>query len=214
MAVQEKDIVADLEWRYATKKFDATRKIDVGIWQKIEQSLILSPSSFGLQPWKFVVVTDQKKKEELARYSWAQNQPADCSHLVVICRVSNVDSNYIDHYLNTIAKTRGIEATSLSAFKDMMVNSILKMDAGTQAAWTSAQCYIALGVLMSAAAALQVDSCPMEGFVKEDYDRILDLNSKGLHSVVVCPLGYRANDDKYASLKKVRFPASEVILHI
>ncbi len=214
MTVQEKDIVADLEWRYATKKFDANRKIDANTWQKIEQSLILSPSSFGLQPWKFVVVTDQKKKEELARFSWAQNQPADCSHLVVICRVSNVDSAYIDHYLNTIAKVRGIEANSLSAYKDMMVNSILKMDTGTQAAWTSAQCYIALGVLMSAAAALQVDSCPMEGFIKEDYDRILDLNSKGLHSVVVCPLGYRANDDKYASLKKVRFPASEVILHI
>lgn len=214
MSVDTANPVEGLEWRYATKKFDPDKKIDAETWDKIEQALILSPSSFGLQPWKFVVVSNPEIKEKLVSSSWNQNQPKDCSHLVVICRVEPIDATYVNHYIQCIANERGVDADSLSAYKDMMIGSVTKMSAEQQKNWTSAQCYIALGILMSAASALHVDNCPMEGFVKEDYDRILGLPEKGCHSVVVCALGYRADDDKYASAKKVRFPAQELVIKI
>lgn len=214
MAVETTSVVSQLEWRYATKRFDSSKKIDDKTWRQLERSLMLSPSSYGLQPWKFVVVTDQKVKESLVPFSWNQTQPADCSHLVVLCRVEKIDTDYIDRYIETIAQTRGVTAESLSEYKKMMVNGVTKMDAEKQAEWMSAQCYIALGVLMTAASMLHVDNCPMEGFVRPEYDRILGLQEKNLKSVVVCALGYRAADDKYASAKKVRYAAEDLVIHI
>lgn len=208
------DVIAPLEWRYATKKFDSTRKIDKDTWSLLEESLRLTPSSFGLQPWKFVIVTDQKKKEELVAQSLNQNQPAECSHLVVICRVEEIDVDYIENFIDSIAQTRDVSHDSLAGYRDMMVNFITKKNTEQLQAWTSAQCYIALGQLMALASELHVDNCPMEGFVKHEYDRILDLPKKGLRSVVLCALGYRAEDDKYAQAKKVRFPASDIIIHV
>lgn len=212
--VVKSDVVSQLEWRYATKKFDSTKKIDKETWNQIEEGLRLTPSSFGLQPWKFVVVTDQKTKEELVSVSMNQSQPADCSHLVVICRVEKLDKEYVEHYIDAIANTRGVTQDSLAGFRDMMVNFLAKKDAEQLQAWASAQCYIALGTLMSTASALHIDNCPMEGFAKNEYDRILKLEERGLRSVVLCALGFRAEDDKYAQAKKVRFPADEVIIHV
>lgn len=214
MAVETLDVVKALEWRYATKNFDPNKKIDAATWSQIEKSLILSPSSFGLQPWKFVVITDEKVKKELLEVSWKQNQPADCSHLVVICRVEKVDTNHIDKYIASVASSRGVLVESQSAYRNMMVNSVTTMDDETQVAWASAQCYIALGVLMTAASMLGVDNCPMEGFVKEEYDRILKLKEQGVRSVVVCALGYRSAEDKYATMPKVRYPASELVIRV
>ena len=206
------DIVKCLQWRYATKKFDANKKLDSDTYQKLEEAMRLSASSFGLQPWKFVVVTDPEIKKQLPAHSWGQMQAQDCSHLVVICRIENLDEQYVEHYLDTIASVRGVKKESLSSYGDMMKGFVNKpIDKN---AWMEKQCYIALGTLLTAAAALGVDACPMEGFDAEAYGRILGLKEKGCHAVVVCPLGFRAEDDKYSQAAKVRFPSEKVIIKI
>lgn len=211
-AVSAEALIETLEWRYACKKFDSIRKLDAATWSALEQALLLSPSSFGLQPWKFVVVTNQALRDQLVEVSWNQRQPADCSHLVVICRNEELTAEYIDHYLDTIASARKVPVDSLAGYGKMMKDFASgNLDKET---WMIKQCYIALGNLLDAAALLGVDACPMEGFDSAAYDRILGLAKHGCRSVVVCPLGYRAADDNYAKLAKVRFPASELVVNI
>lgn len=209
MTVETKGLANILHWRYATKKFDPARKIDDPTWHQIEQAVLLSPSSYGLQPWRFVVLTDPDLKKSLPEFSYNQLQVADCSHLVVICRREPIDENYLNHYIERIAELRNVAVDSLASYKEMMMG-VTKMEPEKQAIWTSKQCYIALGILMTAASAMAVDNCPMEGFVAREYDRILALPEKGCRSVVLCALGYRSADDKYAGAKKVRFPDEEV----
>lgn len=206
------DILKSLHWRYATKKFDANKKLDKATYEKLEEAMRLSASSFGLQPWKFVVVTDPEIKKQLPAHSWGQMQPQDCSHLVVICRLNELTEDYVDHYVDAIATTRGVTKESMAAYTDMM-KGFLKNPADKHI-WMAKQCYIALGTLLTSAAALGVDACPMEGFDAAAYDRILGLEAKGCTSVVLCPLGYRAGDDKYAEAKKVRFCADETVIRI
>lgn len=205
-------IIDSLKWRYAVKKFDAARKLDQETVAKLEEALVLSASSFGLQPWKFVVVTDQAIKDQLPAESWGQTQPADCSHLVVICRRLDLDEAYVDRYLELIAAARNTTVDSLAAYGGMMKGFV--GGPVDKATWMAHQCYIALGNLLTVAAAMKVDACPMEGFDKAAYDRILGLKEKGLAPVVLCPLGYRAADDKYAEAPKVRFPASDLLVKI
>lgn len=173
---------------------------------------MLSASSFGLQTWKFVIVTDQKIKEQLPAHSWGQTQPADCSHLVVIARPIEIDEAYVDRFLERMAEVRNASVDSFAAYAGMMKGFV--NGPADKATWMAHQCYIALGTLLTTSALMGVDSCPMEGFDKAAYDRILGLTEKGLTSVVLCPLGYRAADDKYAVAPKVRFPASELIINI
>ncbi len=206
------DIVDCLNWRYAVKKFDSTKKLDDAVYKKLEDALRLSASSFGLQPWKFVVVTDPEIKAQLPAFSWGQTQPQECSHLVVICRIAELDEQYVDRYVSKIASSRNVSVESLASYTGMM-KGFLKNPADKKH-WMEKQCYIALGTLLTAAAALGVDACPMEGFDADAYDRILGLTDKGCRSVVVCPLGYRAADDKYAQLTKVRFDAEEVVIRL
>ncbi len=208
------DIVSNLEWRYATKQFDPAKKLDSAVWEQLEKALVLSPSSYGLQPWTFVVVTDQSVKEKLMEKSFQQPQPRDCSHLVVISRLAKIDVEYVESYLELISKTRGIPKEKLSDYKNMMAGFVKRSSEEELAIWMDKQCYIALGNILTTASALAVDACPMEGFDKKAYDEILDLPAKGLRSVVLCALGYRHEDDKYADLKKVRHPVSDVVLHI
>ncbi|MBX9690452.1 MAG: NAD(P)H-dependent oxidoreductase [Candidatus Obscuribacterales bacterium] len=210
----ESQLVDKLRWRYATKKFDSNKKIKSEVWNQIEEALLLTPSSFGLQPWTFVVVTNPELKSKLPQFSWNQQQPQECSHLVVFARPDKIDEAYVANYIERIAEVRGVSADSLSTYKKMMTDFVKGATEEKLAEWMSRQCYIALGNLMTVAAAVGLDACPMEGFSSPDYDRILGLTEKGLRSVVVCPLGYRAEDDKYAQAAKVRFPKEKVILHI
>jgi nitroreductase len=206
------DTVDALQWRYATKQFDPTKKIPAHTWDRLEQALLLTPSSFGLQPWKFVVVTDQSLKEKLVPSSWNQKQPAECSHLVVLCRLNEMNEKHIDEHLNAITKIREVPPDSVAGLRKVLVDFISTRSEAELADWMSKQCYIALGNLMTAAAQMRVDNCPMEGFVKEDYDKILGLPELGCRSVVVCALGYRHPDDKYGKLKKVRFDPSKIVI--
>lgn len=203
-----------LSWRYATKKFDPSRKIPAQTWNEIENSLLLTPSSYGLQPWKFVVVTDQATKEKLVPASWNQKQPAECSHLVVICRIDEMSEAHVDRYLKHMANVRESEESATAPLRKILVDFISARQKHELEEWMSRQCYIALGNLVSTAAMLGVDNCPMEGFIREEYDTILNLPEKGCRSVVMCALGYRHDEDKYGKINKVRFNKSDMFIHI
>ncbi|HEY9679367.1 MAG TPA: NAD(P)H-dependent oxidoreductase [Drouetiella sp.] len=208
------DVLDGLNWRYATKKFDATKKIPASAWEKVEAGLRLSPSSFGLQPYRFVVITDPKIKEQLVPISYEQRQVADCSHLVVLCRLDVLTEEHVNHLVDVASKTRNTPPEAMQPIKERMIGYINRLSKEELENWMAKQAYIALGNLMTVASSLQIDNCPMEGISQADYDRVLDLPSKGCRSLVACALGYRAEDDKYQNLAKVRFPASELFIHI
>jgi len=201
-----------LNWRYATKKFDPNQIISDDTWQTLCEALVLTPSSYGLQPWKFWVITNQKLKEELKPLSWNQAQVADCSHYVVFSIKKNLTVDGVDRFVERTAEVRGTTTESMTAYRNIMVGDVID---GSRSLivneWATRQAYIALGNFMTSAALLGVDTCPMEGIEPANYDRLLGLSSKGYATVVACAAGYRAEDDKYAELAKVRFPMSEVI---
>jgi nitroreductase len=207
-------VIQDLQWRYATKKFDGNKKIPSEVWTNIEQALTLSPSSFGLQPYKFVIVTDQKIKDALVAHSWNQSQPAHCSHVVVFARHEKLTPEYVDHYLDRVAEVRQVPKESLTEYGNMILGFLKNTPQPQMEEWMAKQCYIALGNLMTVASMLRVDNCPMEGFAQPEYDKILGLTKLGLRSVVVCALGYRHEEDRHGALSKVRLPANELFLHI
>ena len=203
-----------LTWRYATKQFDPQKKITQSDWQILEDALRLTPSSFGLQPYKFVIVTDQKTKDQLTPVCWNQAQVSQCSHFVVFARKSEVTLKTVAEYVQLMAATRDVPVESLKYLHEMMNGFVSGSTPEKLAEWAARQTYIALGNLMTAAALLKIDDCPMEGISAPDVDRILNLPAQGCHSVVACALGYRAADDKYAGLKKVRFPSEELFIKV
>ncbi len=210
--VSAEKLLAQLRWRYAVKKFDANRKIEPATWRALEEALVLTPSSYGLQPWKFVVVEDAALREQLVAMSWNQRQVAEASHLVVLCIRKNLSAADIDRFVRRTAEVRGVAPESLAKFGAMMVRDVVDGPRSLIAnQWAANQAYIALGNFMTAAAMVGVDTCPMEGFEPAKYDSLLGLSAKGLAATVVCVAGYRAADDKYAALPKVRFPLDEVI---
>ncbi len=207
-------LIQQLKWRYATKKFDATKRIDPATWSALEEALVLSPSSYGLQPWKFLVVTDPALKTKLRAVSWNQAQVEDCSHHVVFLVKKDLGLPEIEHYVDRIAEVRGVSRESLAGYRGYMVSDLAEGPrAKTINEWAARQVYIALGNFMTAAAVLGVDTCPMEGLVPAKYDEILGLEDSGWATLCACPAGYRAADDKYADAPKVRFPREELIEH-
>ena len=213
--VANETVLNQLRWRYATKQFDAQRRISAEDWSALEQSLVLTPSSFGLQPWKFIVVTDQATKDTLVPASWDQRQIADASHVIVFAIKKDLGAADVERYINRIAQTRNVTADSLQGFKEVLLGFLAqpaeKFDVN---AWATRQVYIALGNFLNTAALIGVDTCPMEGIDPARYDEILGLTDKGYKTVVVAAAGYRNASDKYATLPKVRYSADEVIAHI
>jgi len=208
-------LVETFQWRYATKQFDPEKKIPADLWQALEEALILSPSSYGLQPWGFFIVTDDATKTALRSHSWNQAQVTDCSHLVVFAIREVIDEAHVDRFIERMVEVRGGTAEGLKFYRDMMTSDIIHGPRSKWVhEWASRQAYIALGNFMTAAALLGIDTCPMEGLDPTKYDEILGLPAKGFRTVVACPAGYRHSDDKYASLPKVRFDKSELIHHL
>ena len=207
-------LIESLEWRYATKKFNAAKKIDEKTWECLEQALILSPSSYGLQPWKFIVVQNQDIKEKLKAVSWNQSQVSDCSHHVVFAIKEKMDEEHIANFINQTAKLRNLDAQSMEGYKKMIIGDLVTgARSHVISEWAARQAYIALGNFMTSAAVIGIDTCPLEGIDPAKYDQILGLTGSGWKVVVACPAGYRADDDKYSSTKKVRFDAKDVIIH-
>jgi nitroreductase len=213
--ISSESLLKQLNWRYATKQFDTSRPISKEDWAALEEALVLTPSSGGLQPWTFVVVTDPETRQKLIPASYGQTKVAESSHLVVFTAKVDFTEADVDAYLARNAEVTGATLESLAPYRGMLVGGIVQAkDLPARQAWAARQTYIALGNLLNSAALLGIDACPMEGFVPSQYDEILGLAEKGLTATVICTLGYRAKTDGYAALPKVRFPKEKVILHV
>jgi len=198
--------------RYATKQFDPLKKIPSDIWATLEEILVLSPSSFGLQPWKFLVISNPQIREALVAESWGQRQVADASHLVVFAVKHPMSAADVRRHIERTAEVHGTDLDKLAGFENVVVGFLEKPPYPLDVReWSTRQIYIALGNLMTSASLLGVDTCPMEGLSPSGYDKVLGLEGTGYHTVVACPVGYRTEGDKYAALPKVRFKADEVI---
>ncbi|MBL7471614.1 NAD(P)H-dependent oxidoreductase [Robertkochia sediminum] len=199
-----------LQWRYATKKFDAGKKLDKETLDQLKEAIRLSASSYGLQPYKVFIIEDAALREQLRPAAWNQPQITDASQLVVFANDTDFGDAQIDDYINNVATTRNLEAEGLKGYADFMKSKITPLPAEVRAAWTAKQTYIALGNLLSAAAHLKVDVCPMEGFEAEKFDEILGLKEKNLSTAVIATVGYRSEEDDTQHYAKVRKPASEL----
>ncbi|MEO1433350.1 MAG: NAD(P)H-dependent oxidoreductase [Cyanobacteria bacterium J06632_19] len=209
------EVLKQLEWRYATKEFDSGKKIPEDVWKALEQSLVLSPSSFGLQPWKFFVVRNPDIRQQLLEHSWGQKQVVDASHLVVLAIKEGVNEKDVDTYLQRMSEVRNVPVEKLEGLGNMVKGLVNRTsDVFDKDAWCAKQVYIALGFFMFAAAMLEVDTCAMEGIDPAKYDEILGLKDKGYHTVVVCPAGYRLPTDKYGNMAKVRFKTENVVEYV
>jgi len=214
LMITSTQLLDQLHWRYATKHFDPTKKISESDLSPLLESLRLSPSSFGLQWRGFVVVDNKELREQVLPYSRNQKQVVEASHLIVLCRRTDVDTDFIQHYIDTMSTTRGIDAEHLDGFKTMLLWFLEAKDEQTLATWLTKQVYISLWFLLSSCALLGIDACPMEWFDTHKFDEILELKKHNLASCVIVPIGYRSPEDKYATMEKVRFPEKEAIIHL
>jgi len=209
---QAQQLLDALQWRYATKVFDATKKIPADLWNALEQSLVLTPTSYGLQPYHFLIVQDPATRAALLPHSWGQKQVVDCSHFIVFTARTEMKEADVDKLVARISSVRGVPAESMTPYWNMMIKDVVNGPRGKTAhEWAARQCYIALGNLMTCAAVLGVDACPMEGLVPAEYDKILKLEGTGYKTVVALALGYRAATDKYASLAKIRYQTTDLV---
>ncbi|MBV6622910.1 MAG: NAD(P)H-dependent oxidoreductase [Rivularia sp. (in: Bacteria)] len=209
------EVLKQLEWRYATKEFDSSKKIPEDVWQVLEQSLVLSPSSFGLQPWKFFVIRNPEIRQQLVEHSWGQKQVVDASHLVVLAIKEDVDKKDVDTYLQRMSEVRNVSLDKLEGLANMVKGYLNQpSEVFDKDAWSAKQVYIALGFFMFTAAMLKVDTCAMEGIEPAKYDEVLGLKDKGYSTAVACTAGYRSANDKYANMPKVRFKTEDVVEYI
>jgi nitroreductase len=214
-SIDSKNLLEQLNWRYATKQFDPKRKINGPDWASLEDVLRLTPSSGGLQPWKFIVVTDPEMRARLKPASYGQAQISDASHLVVFAAKNNFGESDVDAHLKNVAAIQGKPLEALAPLRNMLVGGIVQsMDESARDAWARNQAFIALGNLLTSAALLGIDACPMEGFDRAQYDEILGLKAQGYASAVIATLGYRSATDKYAHAPKVRFPRERIFAEI
>lgn len=195
-----------LKWRYATKKFDSSKKVAAEDLNILKEAMQLSASSYGLQPYKIFVIEDQEIRKQLQPAAYGQSQIVDASHLIVIANKADFDENLVDSYVDEISKVRGIEPAQLSGMADYMKKNVVDLAVEMKAQWTAKQSYIVLGNLLAAAAQLKIDTCPMEGFDAKKFNEILGLANNDYNASVIVALGYRSIDDATQHLPKVRRP--------
>ena len=213
--VNNETLLRQLKWRYAVKRFDPRRKIQAPDWQTLEQALVLSPSSFGLQPWKFFVIDDPQVRQKLKAASWNQSQVADASHYVVFAIRRDIGPADVDRFIGRAAQVNGTAVETLAGYRKVIADFVSRpAEQFDRDAWSARQLYIALGNFMTAAAMIGIDTCPMEGLDPAQYDQVLGLAERGYRTYCACAAGYRSADDKYALAPKVRFEPSEVIEHV
>lgn len=208
------ELINNAKWRYATKQFDATKKVSEENIELLKEAISLAPTSYGLQAFKVLVVTNQELKDKMSAAAWGQSQVKDASHVFVFAGYAGVSEDHIDEYINLKADLSGIDAEQLKGYADFMKNSIGNMPADMQTIWNSKQTYIALGNLMLAAAELKIDTCPMEGFAGDQIDEILGLPEMGLHAALLCPVGYRHEDDASQHAPKVRKSNNDLFIDV
>lgn len=202
--------IENQNWRYATKKFDATKKVSTKDLEKIKEAIRLSASSYGLQPYQVFVVENPTLRAALQPVSWGQTQIVEASHLFVFANIVNVNDNHIDDYIANISQIRGLNIVDLKQYGDFMKSKITSLPTDVKSNWTSKQVYLALANLLNAAAELKIDATPIEGFEPERYNEILGLNELGLNAAVVATIGYRHEEDATQHYPKVRKPTQEL----
>jgi len=202
--------IDDLNWRYAVKQFDASKKVSDEDLQKLIDAVQLSASSYGLQPYKILVVKDQAVKEKLKAAGYNQSQFSDATAVFVFAHQTDFDAELVDSYIELSERIKELETGTLEGYANLMKNALLNLPQEAKAGWTSRQAYIALGNLLSAAAAHKIDACPMEGFEAAAFDEILGLTEQNLHAVVVAAVGYRSAEDETQHAPKVRRPQEEL----
>ncbi|WP_041583488.1 NAD(P)H-dependent oxidoreductase [Bdellovibrio bacteriovorus] len=209
-----KTIQDALEWRYATKKYDATKKISDADWTTLRNSLTLAPSSYGVQPWKFLVIENPDVRKQLKPVSWNQTQVTDASHYVVFLYKEKMDADFVQKFINRVAEVRSAPLEALDGYKNMLVENLVKAQEEKIRVWSQRQTYIAMGFLLQTAALLKIDATPMEGFDPVAYDKILGLEGSGWKTVATVALGYRHQEDALQNQKKVRFTEDDLIQYI
>ena len=197
-------------WRYATKKFDATKKVSNQDLETLMEAARLSASSYGLQPYHFFVISDPEIREQLKPASWGQSQITDASHIIVFANATDFGEELVDDYVSNVSETRSIPTEGLKGYADFMKSKLMELPTEHKSNWTARKAYIAFGNLMQAAAELKIDTCPMEGFESEKYNEILGLNDKNLNAAVVLAVGYRSEEDDTQHYAKVRKSTEEL----
>ncbi len=208
------DLISNLNWRYATKLYDTSKKVSAENLSTLKEAIRLSVSSSGLQPYKVFLIEDESVRQKLREVGYNQPQITDASNLFVFANIINVSAEDVDKYIAQIAKTRSVTVESLQGFSESMKNNISGMNDAEKNSWTAKQTYIALGNLINAAAHLRLDATPMEGFQNDKFDEILGLKEMGLHAAVIAAVGYRHPDDKTQHYVKVRKPNDELFVTI
>ena len=208
------DILKQLEWRYATKKFDATKKVSQKKINILKEAFNLTATSYGLQPLKLVVISNPATIKDLVPLSFNQEQVGNASHIFVICIENTIDANFIQNYFDLVNKTRNTSRDILKSFEDYLIDDFSKKTDEEIKIWASKQAYLTLGNLLTVCAVEKVDACPIEGFLPDKYDAFLNLTDKGLKSVLVMAVGHRSEDDTFSKLKKVRRGVEEIVIDI
>ncbi|MFY0631517.1 MAG: NAD(P)H-dependent oxidoreductase [Flavobacteriaceae bacterium] len=206
--------IENLEWRYAVKKFDENKMVSQAKIDLLKEAFNLTATSYGLQPIKLVVLQNKEIQKSLVEHSWNQQQVAQASHVLILCVETNLNGADVENYFNKVKAVRNTPDEIINPFKDYLKETISDKSKGDLHAWAKNQAYLALGNLLTVCANEKIDSCPMEGFIPEKYDEILDLTSKNLVSVLVFPVGYRAEDDFMKEQKKVRKNIEEIVIEI
>lgn len=207
-------IVDKLNWRYATKKFDSSKKISEKDLETLLEAARLTASSYGLQPYEIYVIEDTDVRQKLRKASYDQPQITDASYLIVLANKPTFNETMIDDYIANIMAIRGVSKEDLEGFSQTMKSTLLDLPDAYKNTWTSNQTYIVLGNLMTVASEMKIDTCPMEGFDKDKYNEILGLTDKDLNAAVVLAVGYRSADDTTQHYPKVRYSKEQIITHI
>lgn len=208
------DILNDLNWRYAVKKFDSERLLSAEKIERLKKAFNLTATSYGLQPIRMVVLQNKELQKKLVTHSFGQFQVAQASHVLVICIENKIDSQYISDYFKLVKKVRGTSDEILDPFKKELMDDFSKKDRVQLQQWSKNQAYLAMGTLLTICAMEKIDACPMEGFNPLAYDELLGLHERRVSSVLVLPVGYRAEDDIFSNFKKVRKPVGESVIDI
>ncbi len=208
------DFITNQKWRYATKKFDASKKISIEDFETLKEAIQLSTSCYGLQPYKILIIENPEVRAQIQPVAWGQTQIVDASHLLVFANITNFGETEIDNYINLMAETRGISVESVKGYADFMKMKITGLPEEQRNIWTSKQTYLALANLMNAAAELKIDVTPMEGFEPEKVNEILGLPAKGLNASLLATIGYRHEDDATQHYAKVRKPINELFINL
>lgn len=197
-------LIANLTWRYATKKFDACKKISDEQLSCLKEAIRLSASSYGLQLYKVLIVSDPEIKKQIQPFCWQQSQIVDCSHLFIFCSYKNYHDNYVDDYIELVTAEQELEHAKLEGYGTFIKGKVSEKEPTEQAAWLERQPYLAVSNLIMACAEQRIDTCPMEGFNADDINSFFHLDRKNLNAVVMVAVGYRSEDDKTQHRKKVR----------